>query len=77
MLLVDISVPIDAEVIGDINPALRVLVIVLVLTEPSGRVGVVTENNGGVVDRHEVWGMGSATGSGRQRAPSFPTQHGR
>ncbi len=42
--LVDISVPIDAEVIGDINPALRVLVIVLVLTEPCGRVGVVTEN---------------------------------
>ena len=74
--LVDVSVPIDAEVIGDINPALRVLVIVLVLTEPSGRVGVVTENNSGVVDRHEVWGVGRATGSGRQGAPSFPAQHG-
>ena len=74
--LVDISIPIDTKVIGDINPALGVLVIVLVLTEPSRRVGVVTENNSGVVERHEVGGVGRATGSGRQGAPSFPAQHG-
>jgi len=63
--LVDVSPAVDAEVISDIDPAFSVLVIVLVLAESSGRVGVVAENDGGVVDRHEVGGMRRATAPGR------------
>ena len=72
--LVDVPVAVDADVIGDVDPPLRVLVIVLVLAEAGRRVGVVAEDDSGVVDRHAVEGVGRAARAGRPGAPGFPAQ---
>ena len=62
--LVDVPVAVDADVIGDIDPPLIVLVVSLVLAETSRGVAVVTEDHGGVVNRDASDGVGSADGAG-------------
>ena len=46
--LEDVPVAVDAYVIGDVDPPLRVLVVLLVLAEASGRAAVVAEDRGRV-----------------------------
>ena len=71
---IDVAVAVDADVIGDVDPPLRVLVVLLVLAEASRRVAVVAEDHGRVVDRHAAEGVGRAAGVGGTGAPSIPAQ---
>ena len=72
--LVDVPVAVDADVIGDVDPALRVLVVALVLADASRGVAVVAEDHGGVVDRHAGEGVGRAAGAGGAGAPGVAAQ---
>ena len=72
--LVDVSVAVDAQVVGDVDPSLRVLVISLVLSKSSRRVRVVAEHDLGVVNRHAVQGVTRTAGAGRSGAPSVAAQ---
>src|SRR5215207_8735075 len=58
--LVDVSVAIDAAVVGNVDPTLRVLMVSLVLPQAGRRVRVVAEQYCGVVDGHEIRDVGSA-----------------
>ena len=67
--LVDVPVAVDADVIGDINPALRVLVVALVLADSTRGVAVVAEDHGAVVDRQMGEGVGACRRGGRDGRP--------
>ena len=72
--LVDVSVAIDAQVVGDVDPSLRVLVISLVLSKAGRRVRVVAEHDRCVVNRHAVQGVTRAARAGRSSAPGVAAQ---
>ena len=63
--LINVAVTVDTDVVGDVDPALRVLVVPLMLAEASGRVSVIAEDHRRVVDRHAAEGVGLAAGAGR------------
>ena len=50
--LEDVAVAVDADVVGDVDPPELVLVVALVLSEPSSDVAVVAEDHGCVVEGH-------------------------
>ena len=73
---VDVPLAVHAYVIGDVDPPLCVLVIVLVLAKASGGVAVVAEDCSGVVNRHAVEGWLRYTARPRRlRAPRVAAQH--
>lgn len=60
--LVDVSVAVDTDVVGDIDPAALVLMKGLMLTKASRGIGVVAQIHRGVVNRHAGDGVRSAAG---------------
>lgn len=73
--LVDVAAAVDAEVIGDVDPALLVLVVALVLAQAGRGVAVVAEDHAGVVQRQPGHGVGAAAGACRTSPPGIPAQH--
>lgn len=72
---VDVAVTVDADVIGDVDPSLLVLVVALILAEATRGVAVVAEDDGLVVQGHASDGVRLAAGSGGTSAPGIATQH--
>src|SRR5690349_19542251 len=72
--LVDVPVAVNAEVISDVDPPLRTLVVLLVLAQPGRCIAVVPKHNRGVVNRHAVERVRCAARAGCGGAPSVPAQ---
>src|ERR1700758_1183744 len=72
---VDVAVAVDADVIGDVDPSLLVLVVVLVLPETLWGIAVVAEDHGLVVEGHAGDGLSPTARACRSSAPGVPAQH--
>lgn len=68
---VDVAVAVDADVIGDVDPSVLVLVVSLVLAESLWGITVVAEDHSLVVQGHPGDGLGLTSGAGWSRAPSI------
>ena len=66
---VDVAVAVDADVVRDVDPALLVLVVPLVLAEVAWGIAVVAEDHGLVVEGHTGDGVTPPSGAGRSCAP--------
>lgn len=75
--LEDVPVQVDADVVGDVDSAVLVLVVALVLAKAAGDDAVVVEGDAGVVDRHAGNRVVSSAGARRGRPPGFPAQQAR
>src|SRR5690242_10972227 len=71
---VDVAIAVDADVIGDVDPSVLVLVVSLILSEMAWRIAVVAEDDGLVMQGHPGDGVALASGAGRSRAPGVPAQ---
>ena len=66
---VDVAVAVDADVIGDVDPPMLVLVVSLVTSQVARGITVVAEDDGLVVQCHPGDGVALASRAGRSRAP--------
>lgn len=66
---VDVAVAVDADVIGDVDPSMLVLVVSLVTSQVARGVTVVPEDDSLVVESHPGDGVALASRAGRSRAP--------
>ena len=73
--LVDVPVAVDGNVIGDIDPPLRVMVVSLVLADATRSVAVVAEDHRGVVELLLGWGSGACRRGAGTRTPGLAAQH--
>ena len=69
---VDVAIAVDADVIGDVDPSVLVLVVSLILSEMAWGIAVFAEDDGLVVKSHPGDGVALPTGAGRSRAPGVP-----
>ena len=73
--LVDVPVAVDGNVIGDIDPPLRVMVVSLVLADATRSIAVVAEGHRCVVDCHSAGDLGCAARARGTRTPGLAAQH--
>ena len=66
---VDVAIAVDADVIGDVDPPVLILVVPLILSEVAWGIAVVTEDDGLVVEGHPGDGVALPSRAGRSRAP--------
>ena len=66
---VEVAIAVDADVVGDVNPPVLVLVVPLVFAQVLGGISVVAEDHSLVVQGHPGDGVTLAAGAGRSRAP--------
>ena len=72
---VDVAVAVDADVVRDVDPALLVLVVPLVLAEVAWGIAVVAEDHGLVVEGHTGDGLNPTARACGLGAPGVPAQH--
>ena len=72
---VDVAVPVDADVVGDVDPSQLVLVVPLILSEMVWGITVVAENHGLVVEGHTSDDLSPAARACRLGAPGVAAQH--
>src|SRR5689334_9353937 len=71
---INVSVAVDADVIGNINPTVLVLVQPLMLAQAARCVAIVTQDGSGVMDGHAGDRVRSAAGFGWPRTPGITAQ---
>jgi hypothetical protein len=66
---VDVALAVDAYVIGDVDPAVLVLVVSLILSEAVRSIAVIAEDDRLMVEGQTGDGLALSAGAGRSRTP--------
>ena len=66
---VDVAIAVDADVIGDVDPPVLILVVPLILSEVAWGIAVVAKHDSLVVEGHPGDGVALSARAGRARAP--------
>lgn len=66
---VDVAIAVDADVIGDVDPSVLVLVVSLILSEMAWGISVFAKDDGLMVQSHPGDGVALPSRAGRSRAP--------
>lgn len=69
---VDVAIAVHADVIGDVDPPVLVLVVSLILSEMAWSIAVFAKDDGLMVESHPGDGVALPSGAGRSRAPGVP-----